>query len=529
MSIIVSNIRLPIDCREEDAIESAIRTVGAAHVITAKIHKKAIDARHKEVRFVYAVRLDCNTDEEALASSFGSPHIVYSAPVEFQPKMGTRPLQGSPVICGFGPAGIFAGLLLAQYGFCPVIFERGPKMHERSRRVEQFWNGGGLDPTANVQFGEGGAGTFSDGKLTTRINDPLCRFVLEAFCQHGGPEDILYLAKPHIGTDRLKDIIIRMREEIERLGGRICFQDQICDIDIKDGKIAAVESLKQGKIETEILILAVGHSARDTYEMLFDRGVAMAPKPFSVGVRIEHRQQDIDRAFYGKYAGHRNLPSADYQLSYRTQERACYTFCMCPGGTVVGAASEEGGVVTNGMSNYHRDGENANSAMVVSVSPEDFENTGPLGAIAFQRKWESLAFSTAGSNYSAPIQTAGSFLGLGPNKMGRVRPTFTGGKTFCDLHECLPGSVTEMLKCGIRAFGKKIKGFDDAEAILTGVETRTSAPVRIMRGEDFQAIGIEGLFPCGEGAGYAGGIMSAAVDGLKIATSIIERYAPKTR
>jgi uncharacterized FAD-dependent dehydrogenase len=527
MSIIVRNVRLPVDAPEDEAIASAVRMVGAAHVLGAKIHKKAVDARHKEVCFVYSVQLDCDIDEEAFASSFGTSDVIYCPPVNFEPKTGSKPLPSPPVICGFGPAGLFAGLLLARYGFCPVIFERGADMALRSKQVERFWNGGSLDPATNVQFGEGGAGTFSDGKLTTRIGDPLCRFVLETFVQFGAPEDILYLSKPHIGTDRLKGIIIRMRQEIENLGGHVYFQDQIGDIYIKNGKVTGIESFRQGRVETEALVLAVGHSARDTYEMLMRRGVAMTQKPFSIGLRIEHRQEDIDRAFYGKYAGHKNLPPADYQLSYKTKERACYTFCMCPGGTVVAAASEEGGVVTNGMSNYLRDGENANSAVAVTVGSADFEDSNPLSVIAFQRKWERLAYTLAGGGYSAPIQTVGNFLALSANQKGRVEPTFTGGRTFCDLHGCLPGGVCDMLGVGLHAFGKKVEGFDAKDAILTGVETRTSSPIRILRGGDFVAASTRGLYPCGEGAGYAGGIMSAAVDGLKVAAAIIEGYAPK--
>lgn len=530
MSIIVSNIRLSVDSTAEEAIQAAIHKIGAQHVDKAEIYKKAVDARRKETCFVYAVRLNCNTDEEALASSFGSGDIIYRKREEFVLNMGSKPLEGSPVICGFGPAGIFAGLLLARFGFCPIIFERGADMAQRTRKVEQFWNGQGLDITTNVQFGEGGAGTFSDGKLTTRINDPLCQFVLDTFYQHGAPEDVLYLSKPHIGTDLLKDIIVHMRKEIEQLGGHVFFEDQICDVTIKGGKIKEVQTLRQGAVKTDVLVLATGHSARDTYEMLMGRGVTMIQKPFSIGVRIEHRQEDIDFALYGKSAGHKNLPPADYQLSYKALGRACYTFCMCPGGIVVGAASEENTVVTNGMSHYRRDGENANSAVVVTVGADDFGGEDPQSAIDFQRKWEKLAFQVAGRNNSAPVQTAGNFLEVSDyNQVGRVKPSFTGQKSFCDLHECLPQQVTDMLSLGIRDFGRKIKGFDAEDAILTGVETRTSSPVRIVRGENYQTIGIEGIYPCGEGAGYAGGIMSAAVDGLKVAASIIEGYAPKQR
>ena len=526
MGIVVSGIRLPIESSEREAVAAAVKRIGAHHVADAKVCKKAVDARRREIAFVYSVHLVCTVDEAALAASFCDASIQYKPQETFNPAHCDSPPAYPPVICGFGPAGLFCALVLARCGFNPIVLERGADVEKRQKQVEQFWETGKLCPNSNVQFGEGGAGTFSDGKLTTRIGDPLCAFVLQTFFEHGAPQEICYLAKPHIGTDRLRGIIQSIREEIKQLGGQIFFEHKVEDITLSAKGVCGVKISGGERVETDTIVLAIGHSARDTYEMLAQKEVLMEAKPFSMGVRIEHLQRDIDRATYGEYAGHKNLSPAEYQLSYRQNGEACYTFCMCPGGKVIAAASEEGGVVTNGMSLYARDGENANSAVVVSVNPQNLFGSDPLAGVWLQRELEKKAY-IAGGGYTAPVQTVGAFLKGESNRLTKVAPSYTGGYTLCDVGGLFPGAIRNMLQTGLRSFGKKINGFDEGSAVLTGVESRTSAPVRILRGQDYKAVGINGLYPCGEGAGYAGGIMSAAVDGIHVALAIMEEAKGK--
>ena len=524
MAIIISNIVLPLTEPPEQAIAAALRRLGSPAVKSAEIARKAVDARRRpQIRFVYSVSVECENEEELLAK-YEAPQIRRV----ITPKLNVKPvgaaLSSRPVIVGFGPAGIFAGLMLARSGYCPIILERGAAVEERVKSVESFWQTGKLDTKTNVQFGEGGAGTFSDGKLNTRIGDARCRFVLEELVKHGAPAEILYQAKPHIGTDLLRGVVREIRKEIIALGGEIRFMTALTGLGIKSGKLVGA-STENGELEAEVLILAPGHSARDTFKLLKESGVMLEPKAFSVGARIEHHQKDIDTALYGSAAGNPLLPPGEYALSLRQNNRAVYTFCMCPGGLVVPAASEEGMLVTNGMSEFGRNRDNANAALVVSVSPEDF-GADALAGVDFQRKLEQAAFAAGGGAYKAPAQTVGGFLG-NKAKIGNVSPSYAIGVRECDLSGVLPGAVTDMMRDGLLDFGRKLRGFNSDSAVLTGVETRTSSPVRIPRDKDsMQSIAVEGLYPCGEGAGYAGGIMSAAVDGLAVAEIIISKNSP---
>ena len=431
-----------------------------------------------------------------------------------------KALQTRPVVVGMGPCGLFAAYVLAKSGNPPLILERGERVEERAKTVEEFFRGGKLNPESNIQFGEGGAGTFSDGKLNTRISDPRQRFVLETFVKHGGPENILYRAKPHIGTDKLRGVIASMREEILQLGGEIRFDSCLTGIKYQNGRLCEIEINHAEAMRCSCLILAIGHSSRDTYAMLNQVGVAMDRKAFAVGVRAEHRQDYINTMQYGDAAEF--LPPADYRLVYNGKNRSCYSFCMCPGGQVVNASSEEGHLVVNGMSCYQRDEENANSALVVNVNPEDFQSGGVLGGIEFQRRYEALAYQIGSGDGTAPVQLIQDFLKDRPTtQLQDVQPSFTGEWKFAMLKECLPDFVTETLKEGLHAFERKMNGYACGGGVLTGVEMRTSAPVRILRGADMQSICIKGLYPAGEGAGYAGGIVSAAVDGIRSALAIL--------
>ncbi len=520
MPIRINNIKIPVN--SESTIEEAvIKKTGISDIGSVRIIKKSVDARKKaELKFVCSVIIDPDCNQEKLAAKLGGDAVLVkqskSAPLVF----GTKKMSSRPVVAGFGPAGIFAAYILAKNGYKPIVIERGGDVDSRAAAVKRFWNGGTLDPENNVQFGEGGAGTFSDGKLTTRINDARCEFVLETFASFGAPEEITYQAKPHIGTDKLKIVVAKMRKEIISLGGEIRFFSKLEDVRINES-LEAVKINDQWQ-DCEVLVLAIGHSARDTFEMLFKKGIKMEPKPFSVGFRVEHKQEMIDKAMYGDFAGHPKLSHADYALSYREGERGVYSFCMCPGGSVVAAASEEGGVVTNGMSEYARDKENANSAIVVSVAPEDF-GSGALDGVRFQREIEKRAFALGGKNYKAPAQYLTEFLGSG--KDTNITPSYMPGVEFADISRIYPSFINNMLKTGFAEFDKKIKGFAKG-GVLTGPETRTSSPVCIRRNEEFVSASAEGIYPCGEGAGYAGGIMSAAVDGIKIAEKIISLYAP---
>lgn len=524
--ISITQVRISPDDSLEKAEELAINKVGLKKSEIQNIHltKTSVDGRHGKVQLIFSYTIEAFGDEKKIVERADSKDVVYKkAPTPYKIEKVKCSRGGRPVIVGFGPAGMMCGLVLARAGLRPIIIEQGSSVEKRAQQVEEFWKTGKLNASSNVQFGEGGAGTFSDGKLTTRIGDTRCSFVLNTFFEFGAPEEILYQAKPHIGTDQLRTVVKNLREEILHLGGEIHFETEVKEIQKTHGKITGV-STGTNQISTSNIVLAIGHSARSMFSYLLENDVKLEKKAFSVGVRIEHLQESIDQSLYGKYAGHPALPHAEYQLSHRDKEgRGVYTFCMCPGGYVVASASEESGVVTNGMSEYARDAKNANSGLVVSISPEDTEGD-ILSGVAFQRMLEKKAFSLGGRNYRAPMQTVGAYLGKKESSIANITPTYEPGVESADLHELFPAFVNRRLEDGIQIFDRKLKGFADSGAILTGVESRTSSPVRVLRGENFQALGIEGLFPCGEGAGYAGGIMSAAVDGLKVAEAIIGQY-----
>jgi len=529
MTIRVNNIVLDID----EAVDSLkikaakMMRVSDGEIKVFRIAKESIDARKKNnIKFNYAVSIEMDNEikvvERANHKDVKIEEEKYDAEFEF----GTKEMKHRPIIVGMGPAGMFAGILMAQKGYKPLIIERGEKVEDRTKTINKFWTRAVLNTESNVQFGEGGAGTFSDGKLTTRIKDNRCDYILEEFVKAGAPEEIVYVGKPHIGTDILKEVVKNIREAIIKLGGEVRFNSKLQDINIKDKKIKSI-IVNGEEIPCDNLILALGHSSRDTYEMLYKKGIFMSSKPFAVGVRIEHPQDMINENQYGKYASHPRLKAADYKLTYTSKklDRSIYSFCMCPGGEVVAAASEQGMLVINGMSEYKRNKENANSAVVVSVGPKDFKDASPLAGIEFQRHYEALAYKIGGSNYNAPIQLVGDFLNdRVSTKIGSVKPSYSLGYELTNLTSCLPSYVTDAIKEAIPKFDYKINGFARSDAIMTGIETRTSAPVRIDRNEDFQSISLEGLYPAGEGAGYAGGIISAAVDGLKIAEIIMKKW-----
>jgi hypothetical protein len=514
----------------KNAILSKIK-INNKELIRYGIYKKSIDARKKEA-LVYVYTIDAEVQNEAqILRKFEKKGVMPAPEMSCHSvTFGTAQLAERPVIIGMGPAGLFAGLVLAQNGYQPIILERGDDVDTRTAKIETFWQTGTLDSKSNVQFGEGGAGTFSDGKLTTLINDSRCRFVLKAFIAAGAPEEILYKSKPHIGTDLLRETVKNIRKEIIDCGGDVHFQSQVTDFIIQNGELETLVVNDRDKIPCRIALLGIGHSARDTFEVLYARGITMTQKPFSLGVRIEHPQSVIDAAQYGASAGHPGLGAADYKLSYHSENgRSAYTFCMCPGGYVVAAASEQQGVVTNGMSKHKRDAANANAALLVGVQPSDFGSDHPLAGVAFQRKWERLAYELGGQNYCAPAQLVGDFLTDQPStKWGCVTPTYQPGLAFAQLKDCLPDYVITTLKEAIVHFDRKLKGFAMPDSILTGVETRSSSPIRINRDENHHG-SVQGLYPMGEGAGYAGGIMSSAVDGVKTAEKIMQQFAPLNR
>ncbi|MBR2459768.1 MAG: hypothetical protein IKB34_00850 [Clostridia bacterium] len=529
--LLIKDIRLPISEGAEQAIHCAAKklraALGQAEVTSYEIHKKSIDARRRgNITVVWSVtaELACDPDIEVLREAGIS--ILSDSKLNIQ--RGTEPLSARPVVCGFGPAGMFAALLLAENGYRPLVIERGDDTEDRIKAVESFYRTGRLDPESNIQFGAGGAGTFSDGKLVTRISDPRCRYVLKRFYEFGAPKEVLTQAKPHVGTDILRKVVNRLRDRIRELGGEILFRCALNGYGTDSwGRIKTLHTTR-GDIPCGALILATGHSARDIYSYLLSTDCEINEKPFSVGVRIEHLREDIDAAMYGSAALAKKLGHAEYACSYRRGDRGVYTFCMCPGGEVVAAASEEGGVVVNGMSRHARDGRNSNSAVAVSVTPDDCRAYG--GTMSFQRHLERAAFKMGGSDYSAPIQTVGDFLsGKRGTEPSGVFPTYMeNGKNtrLADLSKLFPEYITEMLRCGIRRFNSEVRGFSSDGAILTGAETRTSAPYRIVRNQNGTAPGYPNLYPTGEGAGYAGGITSAAVDGIEQASAIISLYAP---
>lgn len=526
--LLVRNICLPLGQGEQAALEKAVKLLGVPRSAVAQAHvsRVSVDARKRPPVLVYTVAVTLKNEGAGWDFSRLAPSVSYKEEPLFSPiQKGEKTLRGRPVVCGMGPAGLFAALLLAREGYRPIVLERGSNVEKRAEAVKRFEETGQLDLHANIQFGEGGAGAFSDGKLTTRIGDPLCGFVTQTLLRHGAPAEIAYRQKPHIGTDLLRKVITNIRAEIVALGGEVLFDTALTGLIQKEGRLWAVKTAA-GELFCEALVLAVGHSARDTFEMLRQANVPMQAKPFSVGFRAEHLQSDIDRALYHDAAGHPSLPPGEYQLSCHVGGRGVYTFCMCPGGYVCAAASEEGRAVTNGMSYHARDGKNANAAVAVGVQPEDF-GADAWKAVAFQRELEEKAFQLGGGGYAAPAQNADAFLkGEKRLHIGKVVPTYPRGVTAADLGELYPPALTSALREGLCAFGRKLQGYSAPQVILTGPETRTSSPLRIPRGENFQCAALPGLYPAGEGAGYAGGIVSAAVDGLRCARALIETFAP---
>lgn len=528
----ISNFRVALDDDSPLPLLAARRLrLPPGSVAAVTIVRRAVDARRKSnIAFVYSLDVAVTVPEgQVLARLAGDRDVAVHTGEALSPVVpGHKPLDCPPVVVGAGPAGLFAALTLAEHGYKPVLLERGRDVETRTLDVARFWQTGDFDLASNVQFGEGGAGTFSDGKLTTRVNDPRSAQVLDTLVDAGAPPEIKYLHKPHVGTDKLRTVVAALRNRIIAAGGTVEFESRVTDIAVDGGVLTGLIVNENRHIPARIVVLAVGHSARDTYAMLAARGVAMAAKPFAVGLRIEHPQELIDGAQYGAVAGHPRLGAADYALVFqdRAAGRTAYSFCMCPGGLVVAAASEAGGVVTNGMSLFDRASGIANSALVVNVGPADFGD-GALAGIEFQRRWERLAFAAGRGTYAAPVQTVGDFL-AGRSGGGKflVPPSYRPDTAAADLAACLPPAVAATLARALPDFGRRIKGFDHPGAVLTGVETRTSAPVRMVRGVDFMSVTVAGLVPAGEGAGYAGGIMSAALDGLNAALAIIREYRP---
>jgi len=532
----LTELKLPLDHAESDLRAAILKRLGidAAELIGFSVFRRGYDARKKSaIVFIYSVDVEVR-DEAALAERLGDDRHVGPTP-DMRYRFVARAPAGfanRPVVIGAGPCGLFATLILAQMGFRPILLERGKQVRERTRDTWALWRQGKLDPESNVQFGEGGAGTFSDGKLHSQIKDPgfRARKVLSEFVAADAPAEILYVSKPHIGTFRLVRVVENMRATIASLGGEIRFQRRVADFDIErdsngGGRLRGVVLADGERIAADHVVLAIGHSARDTFRLLFERGVHLEAKPFSIGLRIEHPQALIDRARLGPQAGNPVLGAADYKLVHHCANgRTAYSFCMCPGGQVVAATSEPGGVVTNGMSQYSRAERNANAALVVGVEPNDFPGnagTDPLAGIEFQRRWEHLAFDAGGGNYAAPAQRVGDFLAGRPSTaLGSVRPSYTPSIHLTDLTGCLPDYAIEAIREALPAFDKQIRGFAMDDALLTGVETRTSSPVRISRDNSGQSINTRGLYPAGEGAGYAGGILSAAVDGIRAAEAV---------
>ncbi|MBE6733310.1 MAG: hypothetical protein E7561_04855 [Ruminococcaceae bacterium] len=520
--ILLNNVNLPLDTDFSSLKPIAARVIKMPleKVLSAELYRKSVDARHKnDIKFCCSLLISVKGDESAVLKKNKNAQIYKSQEYTFK-KTAVTP-KNRPVVVGFGPAGMFAALTLSRAGLRPIIIERGARVEERKAAVESFFKGGKLDTETNVQFGEGGAGTFSDGKLNTGIKDYRCRAVLKEFVRFGASSKILIYAKPHIGTDVLINVVKNLREEIISLGGEVRFLNKLEDIDFLDGKLESI-TVNGEKILTDKLILATGHSARDVFELLKQKNIEMVKKPFSMGVRIEHLQADINKALYGDFAEHKALGAADYKLAVHLKNgRGVYTFCMCPGGEVVNASSEEGGLAVNGMSESRRDGKNANSAVLVSVEPEDFSEDDVLAGCYFQREIERAAYNIGGG--AVPVTTVGEFL-FGQSGDSKVEPTVKPNCIKADFSEIFPEFITDSLKEGILEFDKKIKGFADKSAVLTAPETRSSSPVRILRTENYQSKTYGGLYPTGEGAGYAGGIMSAAVDGIRVAEAVIESF-----
>ncbi len=524
----INEIRLGLDEEEELLKDKAAKVlkVNPKYIKSWSIYRKSVDARKKDdVHFTYSLDVEITLDENQIVAKCKSGKAQLVKPYVYEMPANNRVSSFRPIVVGFGPAGMFAGLILAQAGLRPIILERGKDVDSRTADVNRFWKTRVLDEESNVQFGEGGAGTFSDGKLTTGIKSPYIRKILDELYKAGAPEEILYSSKPHIGTDRLVIVVKNIRKEIERLGGEVWLECRLEKLICANGFVHGVTYSKHGEpfdLETDSVIMAIGHSARDTVEMLYKLGVDIMQKPFSVGARIEHPQRLINEAQYGAFANHPKLGAADYKLAcHGLHERGAYTFCMCPGGTVVAAASEKEGVIVNGMSSLARDGKNANSALLVGIEPKDFPSEHPLAGIYYQREIEHKAFLLGGGDYRAPAQLVGDFLkGVESKALGEVEPTCPTGVTLTNLDGVLPQKVGATMKSAIVEMDKKLHGFNLYDAVLTAPETRSSSSVRILR-DDLMQCNIRGVYPCGEGAGYAGGIISAAVDGVKCAHAVL--------
>lgn len=524
----LTDIQLPLDHADTAIKATILQKLGieARDLLGFTIFKRSYDARKKTaIVLIYTIDIEVNNEEQLLRRLSGVANIGLTPDTNYRFVTQAKGDEAKrPVVIGFGPCGLFAALILAQMGFRPIILERGKEVRERTKDTWGLWRKRELQPESNVQFGEGGAGTFSDGKLWSQIKDPkhYGRKVLTEFVKAGAPEEIMYVSKPHIGTFRLVKMIEEMRANIEALGGEIRFQQKVTDFDIQDGKLHGLTINGSEYLAADHVVLAIGHSARDTFELVHERGIYVEAKPFSIGFRIEHPQSLIDQARFGPNAGNKILGSADYKLVHHAKNgRSVYSFCMCPGGTVVAATSEPGRVVTNGMSQYSRNERNANSAIVVGITPADYPEHA-LAGIDFQRRLESLAYELGGANYNAPGQLVGDFLAKkASTELGSVIPSYKPGITLCDLAAALPAYAIEAIREALPAFDKQIKGFASNDAIITGVETRTSSPIRIKRNDaDLQSVNTHGLYPAGEGAGYAGGILSAAIDGIKVAEAV---------
>ncbi|RKP45755.1 NAD(P)/FAD-dependent oxidoreductase [Pararobbsia silviterrae] len=527
----ISEVKLPLDHPQlalDAAVHARLADIGVKPdgLIRYTVYRRAHDARKKsDIKLTYIVDCELKDEASAFKRMAGKPHYGVTPDMDYHFVAMAPPGfdRHRPVVIGMGPCGLFAGLILAQMGLRPIILERGKAVRERTKDTWGLWRKSVLNPDSNVQFGEGGAGTFSDGKLYSQIKDPrhLGRKVLDEFVKAGAPEDILYLSRPHIGTFRLVSMVEKMRATIHALGGEVRFETKVENLVIEDGKIRGLELSTGETLVTHHVVLAIGHSARDTFKMLDDNGVYLEPKPFSLGFRIEHPQSVIDRSRFGKFAGHKDLGAADYKVVHHASNgRAVYSFCMCPGGTVVAATSEPGRVVTNGMSQYSRAERNANAGIVVGITPDDYPG-GALAGIEFQRHWESRAFELGGGNYFAPGQRVEDFIAGRPStSLGSVIPSYKPGVTPTDLSTALPDYVIEAIREALPELDKKIAGFAMGDAVLTGVETRTSSPLRIRRKDNCQSVNVEGLYPAGEGAGYAGGIYSAAIDGIEVAEAL---------